>query len=251
MLLSFLDNIEIALAVEITKHSQDIISLPTPVRFLPPTSMELIKTFKMVANANAVYVHNGQIYAGLHNSKLMRVEAAYGGTPTPSEFMSIGSGSVCSIQVYGNEFYLFGSADKVYVYDFDKRLRRSWAHASYSNGYCKLRVLNGKVVVPGQRSISVYTLEGQLTKQVTIPGMSNYYKALAVCGDDSVILSDCDASSVYRVNIDSGEVIWTSKHVQQPAGVVCYKNRYVLVTNNWPDARIWILDINTGSLGGK
>ena len=137
------------------------------------------------------------------------------------------------------------------MYDFDKRLRRSWAHTSYSIGYCKLRVLNGKVVVPGQRSISVYTLEGQLTKQVTIPGMSNYYKALAVCGDDSVILSDCDASSVYRVNIDSGEVIWTSKHVQQPAGVVCYKNRYVLVTNNWPDARIWILDINTGSLGGK
>ena len=247
MLLSFLDNIDIALAVEITKHSQDIISLPTPVRFLPPTSMGLIKTFKMVANANAVYVHNGQIYAGLHNSKLMRVEAAYGGTPNPSVFMSIGSGSVCSIQVYGNEFYLFGSADKVYVYDFDKRLRRSWGHTSYSSGYCKLRVLNGKVVVPGQGSMSVYTLEGHLAKQIMIPGMSTHYKSLAVCGDDSVILSDYQANSVSRINIDSGEVTWTSKCVKEPAGVVCYNNRYVLVTTNNTDARIWILDINTGS----
>ena len=200
----------------------------------------------MVSSVNAVYVHDGQIYAGLHNSKLIRVGAAHGGTPNPSEFMSIGGDAVCSIQVYGNEFYLCGSADQVYVYDFDKRLRRSWAHASYSNGYCKLRVLNGKVVVPGQGSISVYTLEGRLAKQIMIPGMSTHYKSLAVCGDDSVILSDYQANSVSRINIDSGEVMWTSKHVQGPRGVACYRNRYVIVVRDNSDYGISILDAITG-----
>ena len=80
--------------------------------------------------------------------------------------------------------------------------------------------------------------------------MSNNWKALAVCWDDSVILSDYGENSVSKVNIDSGEITWTSNHVQKPQGVVCYKNRYVLVTNQNSDTRIWILDINTGNFSG-
>ena len=69
---------------------------------------------------------------------------------------------------------------------------------------------------------------------------------MAICGVDSVVVSDYGSNSVFRVNIDSGEVMWTSKHVQEPEGVVCYKNRYVLVTNCNTDTRIWILDADTG-----
>ena len=94
----------------------------------------------------------------------------------------------------------------------------------------------------------MYDLQGQLVKLIKCPGISNTggYKAMAVCGDDSVIVSDYKTSNRFRVNIDSGEVMWTSKCVHQPEGVVCYKNRYVLVTNCNTDTRIWILDAETG-----
>ena len=69
---------------------------------------------------------------------------------------------------------------------------------------------------------------------------------MAVCGDNSVVVSDYGTRSVFRVDIDSGEVMWTSKHVTKPQGVVCYKNRYVLITNQNSDTRIWILDVDNG-----
>jgi len=111
--------------------------------------------------------------------------------------------------------------------------------------------VNEKVVVPDGASLTLYTLQGQLLKQITVPGMSTNCKAVAVCGDDSVILSDCGTSSVHRVNIDSGEVMWTSKHVNEPLGVVCYKDRYVLITNWNTETKIWILDVDTGEKVGE
>jgi outer membrane protein assembly factor BamB len=169
-------------------------------------------------------------------------------TSPPSQLVNVG-GWVSSIQVYNNELYVLSrSTNKVYVYDLAGRLKRSWSHNGNSGYFNKLRVVNEKVVVPdgASQSLTVYTLQGQLMKQVKVPGMTRYWKALAVCGDDSVILSDRGANSVLRVNIDSGEVMWTSKHVNEPQGVVCYKDRYVLVTNLNAETKIWILDMETG-----
>ena len=68
-------------------------------------------------------------------------------------------------------------------------------------------------------------------------------------GDNSIIVSVQRGNKVFRINIDSGEVMWVSNHVTRPLGLVCYKNRYVLVTNFGFETRIWILDINTGEWG--
>ena len=94
-----------------------------------------------------------------------------------------------------------------------------------------------------KKSLTVYSLDGELIKDIPCPGISTYYyKAMAVCGDNSVVLTDTGTKSVFRVDIDSGEIMWTSKHVTRPQGVVCYRNRYVLVTNDNSDTRVWILD---------
>ena len=94
----------------------------------------------------------------------------------------------------------------------------------------------------------VYNLRGRPSKQINGPGLSIDRHAMAICGDDSVVVSDCGSNSVFRVNIDSGDGLWTSNLVSKPEGVVCYKNRYVLVTNCNTDTRIWIglLDAETG-----
>ena len=110
-------------------------------------------------------------------------------------------------------------------------LRRSWKHSCLSKYYNKLRVVSDKVVVSSaqDQALTVYDLQGQIVKQIKCPGISDNRRAMAVCGDNSVIVSDFGTNSVFRVNIDSCEVLWTSKRVQYPEGVVCYKNRYALV----------------------
>ena len=211
--------------------------------------MKLINTLKLPSYVHSVAKHNNIIYVGRENGKIM-CSARNLNTHALNEFADVG-GFVSSIEVYQNELFVMSvSTQNIMVYDFDKTLKRSWFHDSYSNNFTKLRVVNDQVVVPGrsEKTLAVYGLQGNLLKEIACPNMSNYWKALTVCGDDSVILSDYQANSVSRININSGEVMWTSEHVQKPQGVVCYKNRYVLVTNQNSNTRIWILDIKTGKL---
>jgi len=61
----------------------------------------------------------------------------------------------------------------------------------------------------------------------------------------SVVVSDYLTSIVFKVNIPSGEVEWTSLDVPNPGGVTYHGGR-VFVTNRSNTTRVWILDVNTG-----
>ena len=209
--------------------------------------MKLINTINLPSFVHSVAKHNNILYVGLENRKVMCSDRNVN-TPALTEFADVG-GFVSSIEVYNNELYvLSANAKKVVVYSLDKILKRSWSHNGHSGNFNKLRVINDRVFVPGrsQKSLAVYDLQGTLIKQINCPLMSNNWKALAVCGDDSVILSDYQANSVSRINIDCGEVVWTSKYVKRPQGVVCYRNRYAIVANANSNTSINILDIYTG-----
>ena len=161
--------------------------------------------------------------------------------------------SVTSVQACNDELYVWlGRKDLINVYDMSGTLKRAWKHCCPSKSYNKLAVVSGKVVVQSAQdeTLTVYDLHGQLLKQIKCPGMSNSrsdcHKGMAVCGDNSVIVTDWKTETVFRVNIDSGEVMWTSKHLGHPLGVVCYNDRYALVTNKKKNTSIWILDADTG-----
>ena len=249
--LYFIDYGDIQLALQICQSSQNPINLPALVlvNLDPPTSMELVSTVQFSSfYVHSVTKHQNHLYTGHDNGTIMRAHEPVN-TSSLSQLVNVG-GWVSSIQVYNNELYVLSrSTNKVYVYDLAGRLKRSWSHNGNSGYFNKLRVVNEKVVVPdgASQSLTVYTLQGRLMKQVKVPGMTSDWKALAVCGDNSVILTDYSANSVLRVNIDSGEVMWTSKHVTNPQGVVCYKDRYVLITNYNSETKICILDIDTGN----
>ena len=237
------------LNVEIT---QTEISLSATYNITPPTSMSLIQSVEVPGSGCLISVHayDNYIYLGKYGScDLLRYDLGLSG----GEVLLKGNSYVTSIQAYINELYVwFAQNDLINVYDMTGKLKRSWKHSCLSKEFNKLRVVSGKVVVSSaqDQALTVYDLQGQLVKQIKCPGIStrtsNLWIAMAVCGDDSVIVSCYDTSSVFRVNIDSGEVMWTSYLVSTPEGVVCYKNRYVLVTNCNTDTRTWILDADTG-----
>ena len=88
--------------------------------------------------------------------------------------LQLSDGTVSGVQVYHDElFVLSKNADKVFAYNMTGTLLRSWEHKSSDHGVSKLCVLAGKVIVPkdgigifGSGSLSVYTIDGQLNKQI-------------------------------------------------------------------------------------
>ena len=242
------DDGEVLLAVEITTSPKNLFNFPTLGSLGPPTSMKLIETSKMSTFVDSVTMHADYMYTGLTDGLIMQTDTrCVADTSSSTCLFAKIKGRVSSVQEYHNEIYALSYESKmVLVYGLDKQLKRSWAHETSSNFHEKLRVFREKVVAPNGSCIVVYTLEGKIVKKVKCPGMTNGFKALAVCGDDSVILSDYRANSVSRINIDSSEVMWTSKHVQGPRGVACYRNRYVIVVRDNSDYGISILDAITG-----
>ena len=69
---------------------------------------------------------------------------------------------------------------------------------------------------------------------------------MTTVGDNSLVLSIKDTDTVFRIDINSGEMLWTSIGINAPEGVVCYNRRYILVANTNADTRIWILDSEAG-----
>ena len=214
----------------------------------PPKKIELLKKIHLDCTVHCVDLQDDYVtYIGKTNCVVAKV------TEFVNNNLNIKTDRwISGVQVYGNRIYtLIHDYDKnhVVVYDMNGEKITSWNHFSHSTNLNKLVVVADRVVVPSGKTqtLTVYTTEGRLVKEIDCRGMiSDEQKGLAVCGDDSVIVSDYSSSRVFRVNIDSGEVMWASKHVTRPQGVVCYRNRYVLVTNYNTDTRIWILDADTG-----
>ena len=235
------------LSVEIIQAEMSI-TLPQTPHSDPPTSMTLIQSTKVPGCPIAVHFHNNKIYGGSEStSSLLELDESLGGPRTLINMTK----DATSVQIYKKEIYVWlAKGELIHVYDINGKFVRSWKHFCQSKSYNKLRVVSDMLVVSSaqDQALTVYDLQGQIVKQIKCPGISisNNWRAMAVCGNDSVIVSDYNTKSVCRVNIDSGEVMWTSKHVHLPEGVVCYKNRYVLVTNRNTDTRIWILDAETG-----
>ena len=240
------------IAVKLSQLSIKQLNLPKMTSPSPPTSMTLVKSFNFPSSLLSVAKHGDVTFSGLSNGKIMQLNNK---TDAQSVFADMGNDIQASgIHLDNSEMYVLSEQiGQVNVYDLNLRHRvRSWRHQSSGCYYNQLRVLNDKVILPNRKftTLTMYSRQGKLLKEITVPGMTDHYKSLAVCGDNSVILSDCGADSVSRINIDSGEVMWTSKHVHGPEGIVCYKDSYVLVTNSNKDTRIWILDINTGESQG-
>ena len=211
----------------------------------PPSSMTFIKAIEFSSTPECVTLYGNYLYVGTHTGALYRINKQ---TNKESLVLQLSNGTVSGVQVYHDElFVLSKNADKVFVYNMTGNLLRSWEHKSSDHGVSKLCVLAGKVIVPkdgigifGSGSLSVYTIDGQLNKQIGY--VSESWKAMTVCKNNSIIGTDHASGSVYRINIDSGEKLWESREVHVPEGVVCYKDRYVLHTSRHSTgAKIWYL----------
>ena len=99
---SFSDCCDVQLAVKITQSSGKLVDLPFLANHDPPTSMKILSTVQLPSHVRSVTKYQNLNYAGLENSRLMRVTEPVN-TSSPSEFVKNVGGGVSSAHVYNNE----------------------------------------------------------------------------------------------------------------------------------------------------
>ena len=255
---------------------------PLPVRHLSgmPTSMRLVKSVDWKDYPHSISHHGDITYVGTRISKVIALDRHTGKEnvfvsiearkptastqwkpyspfaekrlPTRPSTSDRGVDWGISPTVHNGLMYLLVNKKtgnhSVQVRDLTGKFLRKWSHQGDKTGYSKLRVVVDQLVIPNSNAkcISIYSLNGKLVKELTYPHLADCWTGIATCGDNSIVISDTLTGVVGRIDSDGGEILWTSTHVSEPEGVVCYKNRYVLVTNRNREAKIWILDVNSG-----
>ena len=213
----------------------------------PPTSLTLLKTVQLPATAISVCHDKGSTYVGLENNTVARIDSNY----QLYESFIICSHRVDSVFIYKDLVYTLLYKDtvsrKVRVCDMSGRQTAQWDH-SCTDGYCNvLTIVSDQVVVadPANNRITIYSLTGQILRQVPCSLLGSSDMTVCAVDDSSVVVSDRDTYQVFRFNITTGDVMWTYEDVSQPLGVTCYGRRYVLVAN-CNNQTVKILDIKTG-----
>jgi len=139
------------------------------------------------------------------------------------------------------------SNSSVAVYNLLGEKLFDWIHKGRCN---KLVVVGDQIVVADtwNQTLAVYSLTGEALKQLHVPISHNYETDISICAIDnsSVVISDHKTAKVFKVNISSGEVEWTSEHVANPQGVAYHRGR-VLVADRGARMKISVLDVETGN----
>ena len=216
-----------------------------------PTSIVLTNLIGVKHQPLSITKRNNKIYVGLENPSQI-VEINEDRKYKKQQVLTLVDGIVSSLQVYNDEIYAHVAKllyHRVMVFDLSGNFLRCWSHTGNSHHYTMLRVVDDMVVIPCDErgSLYVYSLKGELIKEIKCPITANSWKSMAVFGDTSVIVCDWgdNGDVVFRVDLDCGEVVWTTTEVASPNSVVCY-NDYVLVATHDKDTKIWVLDIKSG-----
>ena len=196
----------------------------------------------------SAYSYQGVTYVGNFGSVDRILEADF----TREHFLTVG-GYVESISIHNDIIYMLvenGEEFRVHVYNIYGASLSSWRHEDrLSEESGSLTVVADKLVVADRlnKRLTVYSLNGDVIKNIYVQEVSLGPVELCTLDNSSVILSCTDESTLLRINIDTEQVMWTSDCIEEPGGVVCYEEDYVLVSPyRSAQTVIYVLDINNG-----
>ncbi|XP_067929316.1 uncharacterized protein [Watersipora subatra] len=219
---------------------------------MPPTSLKLMKEVPAEELFYTVAHSDEFTYAGGVESTLYRIDESDNSVTLLSSLEGEYIEGLC---LYNERLYILVDPYKVSVTKMNGKLITSWDHSDSNNDVNKLVVTGDKVVVPDRsnKRLTIYSLDGHIIKH--IPCLQDgEFRTMALCAPDqkSVVVSSHETSTVFRVNIETGETMWTCTEVNDPSGVACYKGEYILVTPlNSDHTEIHILQADTGRHVGK
>ena len=142
---------------------------------------------------------------------------------------------VVSITIHNERMYMliWGQPMTICVSDLSGEIINSWTHSDSVHYFNKLTIVGDELVVPDRthKQLTVYSVKGWKVKDIPCSKLSKHNVSLCRVDGDSVIVCDYGSSSVFRVNITSGNVLWTTNSVSIPEGITMYGDRTAVVLN--------------------
>ena len=171
-------------------------------------------------------------------------------------------GGVQSIAVYKEKIYTYLSIgfpeprNAVFAFDMDGEFVVEWTHNTAvdcwsSNALC---IASNQVVLPDQpaKRLTVYSLNGKVKKHIPCSAIGNERTAMCMVGNAAVVIADFELSQVSRMNIATGEILWTWRDSCKPSGVLSFGRRFILLaTYKFMSSNVnalKILDSKTGKI---
>jgi len=217
-----------------------------------PKQLTLLHTVQMSDGCTSVCSYRNITYVG-HVNGVDKIEEnnQFRGGFIPA------AGPVDSVAVYKDKMYILGSktilghgrlVNVCHRHPGEKSVIKEHPDIIDYLKFNKMAFVNDQLVIPDRqnRKLIVYSLDGEVEKCIDCPLLGEEHVSICAVGDHSVVVSDCGTFNVFKVNILSGEVKWTSIPVAYPGGVAYYDGR-VLLTNASTTTRVSILDGKTGN----
>lgn len=113
------------------------------------------------------------------------------------------------------------------------------------NGEAMCVVGSEVIVADKNMQLAIYSLTGDIIRTLPCTQITNGISSLCDGGENSVVVCDVDEAKIHRININSGEVMWTSAQIECPYGVTVYGNEWVMVSGR-PSEYISVLNIKSG-----
>ena len=199
----------------------------------PPTGLQFEKEIRVGNHCNTVCHYKGYTYVGLNHGAVDRIDDQ--GNVT-SKFINLAN-HVISIRAFNDQLFIliYGQPYIMFVFDLNGSQIHTWNHHD-ENGYGdgnKISIINNQLAVADVTNsrITLYTTAGEVIRHIQCAEITaNTDVSMCECDDNSVIISCYSTAKVFKFNLTSGAVEWTSNtDITRPFTVRCY-GQYVLVS---------------------
>ena len=231
----------------VPKDNTHIDCTPEPSIKLPE-SISLSNSVRASAYVYAVCHYKGVTYLGTMKRTVEAIDSDF----NLKTLVSLsGNRYPVGICIHDDTIYVIVSGVlgryTINVYDLSGQLITQW-NRSDSCFYIKPAIVSDQVVLPNYRNkqLTAYSLRGEVIKHVSCPQLSgSWIDHTSVCAvdDETVVVTSYNKSKVFKVNINTGETVWTCNDVAKPIAVAIYGKDYVCVGSY---GKISFLNINTG-----
>ena len=215
-----------------------------------PKSFTLLKTIQLPAEPICLCHYKGIVYVALDNGTVAQIDSDF----QVYESFITSCYYVVSILAHNDALYVLSHGGngvfRVTVFDMSGKQIVRWNHSCDWDPSDVLTIVSDQVVMadPFEGRITIYSLTGQMIRQIPCNTISGCSVSVCDADDSSIVVSIVNSSKVFRLDLNTGNIMWTSTDIFEPFAVQRYGKRHVFAANNVHDRELNILDIKTGEL---